>query len=131
MGNVLDAICDARRDHYAKVKAERPLAEIETEAHQASPVRGFGLALNRAASSGYGLIAEIKKASPSAGLIREDFDPAALAQAYQGGGAACLSVLTEEPSFQGSARWPMPPRKRRSNSVDRSLPPNPGMTSTG
>jgi indole-3-glycerol phosphate synthase len=105
MSNVLDAICDARRQHYATVKAERPLAEVEAEAQDAHAVRGFGQALSHAAASGYGLIAEIKKASPSAGLIRPDFDPPALAQAYQAGGAACLSILTEEPNFQGSADY--------------------------
>ena len=105
MSNVLDAICDARRQHYAAVKAERPLAEVEAEAQDAYAVRGFGRALSHAAASGYGLIAEIKKASPSAGLIRPDFDPPALAQAYQAGGAACLSILTEEPNFQGSADY--------------------------
>ncbi len=103
MGNVLDDICTARRDHYARVKSKRPLAEIEAEALEAPPVRGFGLALSQAAANGYGLIAEIKKASPSAGLIRPDFDPPSLAQAYEKGGAACLSVLTEETHFQGSA----------------------------
>jgi indole-3-glycerol phosphate synthase len=102
MSNVLDAICDARREHYAKVKVERPLAEIEAEARTAPPVRGFGLSLAQAAQNGYGLIAEIKKASPSAGLIRADFDPPALAKAYEAGGAACLSILTEQDNFQGS-----------------------------
>lgn len=105
MGNVLDAICDARRGHYAKVKAEVPLSEVEAEARDASAVRGFGMALTHAAASGYGLIAEIKKASPSAGIIRPDFDPPALAKAYEAGGASCLSVLTEEPSFQGSSDY--------------------------
>lgn len=105
MGNVLDAICDARRTHYAKVKANKPLVEVEAEAQEAAPVRGFGMALTHAAKTGYGLIAEIKKASPSAGLIRPDFDPPALAKAYEAGGAACLSVLTEEPSFQGASEY--------------------------
>jgi indole-3-glycerol phosphate synthase len=102
MANVLDAICDARRDFYAKRKTEKPLAEVEAEARAAGPVRGFGLALEQAVRTGYGLIAEIKKASPSAGLIRPDFNPEHLAQAYQTGGAACLSVLTESENFQGS-----------------------------
>ncbi len=105
MSNMLDAICQARREHYAKLKAERPLSEIEAEAREAPSVRGFGIALARASATGYGLIAEIKKASPSAGLIREDFDPPALAKAYAAGGAACLSVLTEEAHFQGSANY--------------------------
>ena len=103
MADVLDAICTARREHYKGVKAERPLAIVEADAHDADPVRGFGLALTRAAASGYGLIAEIKKASPSAGLIRDDFDPSSLAAAYENAGAACLSVLTEEANFQGSS----------------------------
>lgn len=102
MGNVLDAICDVRQMQYAKIKVEHPLAEIEAKAKDASPVRGFGIALTRASKKGYGLIAEIKKASPSAGLIRADFDPPALAKAYEAGGASCLSILTETESFQGS-----------------------------
>lgn len=102
MANVLDAICESRRQQYVKIKAEHPIAEIEEKAKTASPVRGFGIALCRASRSGYGLIAEVKKASPSAGLIRPDFDPPALAQAYETGGAACLSVLTENENFQGS-----------------------------
>ena len=103
MANLLDAICDARQDHYKAVQAERSMSAVEAKAHAADPVRGFGLALTRAATAGYGLIAEIKKASPSAGLIREDFDPGTLAKAYESGGAACLSVLTEEANFQGSS----------------------------
>ncbi|NKB43276.1 MAG: indole-3-glycerol phosphate synthase TrpC [Alphaproteobacteria bacterium] len=101
MGNVLDAICDARRAHYTSLMVERPIGEVEYAAKSASPVRGFGLALSRAAKNGYGLIAEIKKASPSAGLIRPDFNPPSLAQAYEAGGAACLSILTENENFQG------------------------------
>ncbi|MFL2770386.1 MAG: indole-3-glycerol phosphate synthase TrpC [Rhodospirillaceae bacterium] len=105
MGNVLDSICDARKEYYAKLKAKRPIALLEAEANEAPEVRRFGLALSHAAKAGYGLIAEIKKASPSAGLIRKDFDPAALARAYAAGGACCLSVLTEEANFQGSADY--------------------------
>jgi indole-3-glycerol phosphate synthase len=102
MSNVLDEICTAKRAAVAQAKHERPLSALEAEAKRASPPRGFIRALERAVAEGrYGLIAEIKRASPSGGLIRPDFDPASLAHAYARGGATCLSVLTDEPYFQG------------------------------
>lgn len=99
--DTLARICADKRRHVAERKSLRPMAEVEAAARDAGPVRGFADSLRRAAAGGYGLIAEIKRASPSKGLIRKDFDPASLAQAYARGGAACLSVLTDIPYFQG------------------------------
>jgi indole-3-glycerol phosphate synthase len=101
MSDVLRRICETKREEVARAKAERPLSEVERAARAAAPPRGFLAALRCASAGGYGLIAEIKRASPSAGLIRADFDPATLARAYARGGATCLSVLTDTPYFQG------------------------------
>jgi indole-3-glycerol phosphate synthase len=103
--DVLARICADTQAEIAQRKAERGIDRLRQDiAARADAPRGFGRALKEAVAAGhYGLVAEIKKASPSGGLIRAEFDPASLARAYRDGGAICLSVLTDAPHFQGSA----------------------------
>jgi indole-3-glycerol phosphate synthase len=99
---VLDRIKAYKLEEVAADKVSKPYSAVEEEAKAAGSTRGFAKSLIAATKTGYSLIAEVKKASPSKGLIRADFEPATLAKAYEAGGATCLSVLTDTPSFQGA-----------------------------
>ena len=105
MSNVLATIIDEKHREVEALASQTNFVMLDHAAKQASPVRGFAAALARGAARGYGLIAELKKASPSKGLIRADFNPVLLAQSYEMGGASCLSILTDRKWFQGAPEF--------------------------
>ncbi|MEC7399809.1 MAG: indole-3-glycerol phosphate synthase TrpC, partial [Pseudomonadota bacterium] len=108
--NKLDEICVTKREEVADRRTRSTIGDLDAAAMMQSEPRGFEAALRKASRDGFGLIAEIKKASPSKGLIRADFDPADHASAYEEGGATCLSVLTDAAYFQGHEDYLMQAR---------------------